>query len=154
MNHLESCIIPNKRNILTSHTTMASWLIPLRPCCVNMQEARLFPLVKILLGKDDKWWREMTWSENVLLALFCPQNPISKQDGVDTISPLLLLLQVLRLLVETQQPICSAPEHTHQMGVTSSWFPFHYRAHINCWDCKSGQLSKQSWVQIFSQVKI
>lgn len=101
--------------ILTSHTIIASWLIPLRPCCVNMHEPRLFPLEKILLGKDGKWWREITWSENVLLVLFWPQHPISKQDG-ETISPLLLLLQVLLLLVEMQQPISSAPECRHLMN--------------------------------------
>lgn len=88
---------------------MASWLTPLRPCCVNMQEDLLFPLAKILFGKDDNLFRDPTWSEDVLLALFWPQNPISRQDG-EAASPSLLLLQALRLLVETQHPICSVPE--------------------------------------------
>lgn len=85
---------------LTSQTIMASWFIPLRPCWVNIQELRLFPLVKIRLGMEDKCFNILMWSEN----FFLPPHEISKQDGL-TVSPLLLLLELLWLLVETQHPI-------------------------------------------------
>lgn len=131
--------------ILTSHTTMASWLTPLRPCCVNMQEDRLFPLLNILFGKDRNLFRDITWSEDVLLAFFWPHNPISRQDG-ETVSPLLLLLQALLLLAETQHPICSQLINVEYIRWKSCQVPSFFTLDLTWnWDSKYSQRSKQFW---------
>ena len=79
-----------------------------------MQEAWLFPFVKIRLGIEGKCCNVLTWSANVFLVLFRLQIPIPIQDG-ETLFPLPLLLQVLRLLVDTQPPIFSTPQRIHLM---------------------------------------
>ena len=78
-----------------------------------MQELLVRPFVKIRLGIEAKCCNLVIWSENVLV-LFRP-NIISRQDGAN-FSPLLLLLQVLWLLVDTQPPISSDPERDHLFG--------------------------------------
>lgn len=71
-----------------------------------MQELLLLPLVMIRFGIEAKFCSETMWSENVLLALLLTQQPIPRYGrGTGLLSPLLQLLQVLLLLVETQPPI-------------------------------------------------
>lgn len=95
--------------------------MPLRPCWVNIQELRLFPFTKIRLGIEGKCWCATWCSENVLLVLFLPQNPMPGQGG-DTVSPLLLLLQVLLLFVDTQPPILRASTKIHSMQIKTNMF--------------------------------
>ena len=70
-----------------------------------MQELLLLPLVMIRFGIEAKFCSETIWSENVLLALLLTQQPIPRYGRDIGFSPLLQLLHVLLLLVETQPPI-------------------------------------------------
>lgn len=119
---------------------MASWFIPLRPCWVNIQEVWLFPFVKIRLGIEYKCCNILPWSENVPV-LLCPHSEIPKQDLV-TVSPLLLLVQLLCLLVETQHPIFSDQKQTISIKSERRFLLLLHRSYNNFQIRLSSQPSK------------
>jgi len=70
-----------------------------------MQELLLLLLLVIRFGIEVKFCNETMWSENVLFALLLTQQPIPRYGRRTGFSPLLQLLHVLLLLVDTQPPI-------------------------------------------------
>lgn len=119
---------------------MASWFIPLRPCCVNIQEVLLFPFVKIRFGIEGKCCKVVMCSENdpFVLLLLCGPKP---KHGEESVSPLFLLLLLTLLPIERQQPICLTPKCRHPKKIR--WTSPFARQIFKFWTKENGQPAKR-----------